>query len=80
MMAVLFALLLSLLSIYCFYFLTLGNDAKEREFEQALIANLRDFLLEHGAGFAFVGRQHYLEVAGDDFYTDLLFYHLKLHS
>lgn len=64
---------------YCFDFLTLGKDAKEREFEQALIANLRDFLLELGAGFAFVGRQHHLEVAGDDFYTDLLFYHLKLH-
>ena len=64
---------------YCFDFLTLGKDAKERELEQALIANLRDFLLELGAGFAFVGRQHHLEVAGDDFYTDLLFYHLKLH-
>lgn len=64
---------------YCFDFLTLREDAKEREFEQALIENLRDFLLELGAGFAFVGRQHHLEVAGDDFYTDLLFYHLKLH-
>jgi predicted nuclease of restriction endonuclease-like (RecB) superfamily len=64
---------------YCFDFLTLGKDAKERELEQALIENLRDFLLELGAGFAFVGRQHRLEVAGDDFYTDLLFYHLKLH-
>lgn len=64
---------------YCFDFLTLTKDAKERELEQALIVNLRDFLLELGAGFAFVGRQHHLEVDGDDFYTDLLFYHLKLH-
>ena len=64
---------------YCFDFLTIGKDVKERELEQALVANLRDFLLELGAGFAFVGRQHHLEVAGDDFYTDLLFYHLKLH-
>ena len=57
----------------------LTDDAKERELELALVANLRDFLLELGAGFAFVGRQHHLEVAGDDFYTDLLFYHVKLH-
>ena len=57
----------------------LTDDAKERELEQALIVNLRDFLLELGAGFAFIGRQHHLEVDGDDFYTDLLFYHVKLH-
>lgn len=64
---------------YSFDFLMLTDDAKERELELALVANLRDFLLELGAGFAFVGRQHHLEVAGDDFYTDLLFYHVKLH-
>ncbi len=64
---------------YYFDFITIGKDAKEREIEQALIVNLRDFLLELGAGFVFVGRQHHLEVVGDDFYTDPLFYHLKLH-
>ena len=37
------------------------------------------FLLELGAGFAFVGRQVHIEVGGDDFFIDLLFYHLKLH-
>ena len=42
--------------------------------------HLTKFLLELGAGFAFVGRQVHLEVGGDDFYIDLLFYHLKLHS
>jgi hypothetical protein len=51
---------------------------KERDLEKALIKNIRDFLLELGSGFAFVGQQFHLEVGGDDFYPDLLFYHLKL--
>ncbi|MBI3970068.1 MAG: DUF1016 domain-containing protein [Chloroflexi bacterium] len=63
---------------YNFDFLTLAVDARERELEQDLLAHLRKFLLELGAGFAFVGEQHHLEVAGEDFYIDLLFYHLRL--
>src|SRR5437867_2342352 len=63
---------------YNFDFLTLAADARERELQQGLLAHLRKFLLELGAGFAFVGEQHHLEVGGDDFYIDLLFYHLRL--
>jgi predicted nuclease of restriction endonuclease-like (RecB) superfamily len=63
---------------YNFDFLTLTADAHERELERGLLAHLRKFLLELGAGFAFVGEQHRLEVAGEDFYLDLLFYHLHL--
>lgn len=63
---------------YVFDFLTLADDARERELENALLEHLRDFLLELGAGFAFVGRQVRLEVGGEDFSIDLLFYHLKL--
>ncbi len=63
---------------YKLEFLTLDEDAKERDLEKALIQNIRDFLLELGSGFAFVGQQFHLEVGGDDFYPDLLFYHLKL--
>ncbi|HYX33971.1 MAG TPA: PDDEXK nuclease domain-containing protein [Oligoflexus sp.] len=63
---------------YKLEFLTLQQDAKERDLEKALIANIRDFLLELGNGFAFVGQQFHLEVGSDDFYPDLLFYHLKL--
>jgi len=63
---------------YNFDFLTLDADARERELEQGLLAHLRKFLLELGAGFAFVGQQHHLEVGAEDFYLDLLFYHLRL--
>jgi len=63
---------------YSFDFLTLAGDARERELEQGLLAHLRKFLLELGAGFAFVGEQHPLEVGGEDFHIDLLFYHLRL--
>jgi len=44
-----------------------------------LVKHLTQFMLELGKGFAFVGRQYHLEVGGEDFYLDLLFYHLKLH-
>lgn len=64
---------------YNLEFLTLKEAAKELDLERALIANMRDFLLELGTGFAFVGQQYRLQVGGDEFYTDLLFYHLKLH-
>ncbi|CAB3770876.1 Putative nuclease YhcG [Paraburkholderia humisilvae] len=63
---------------YIFDFLGLTEDAQERDIEQALTRHITRFLLELGAGFAFVGRQYRLEVAGDEFFIDLLFYHLKL--
>jgi len=63
---------------YVFDFLTLGPDAQERDLERGLIQHVRDFLLELGVGFAFVGSQVHLEVGGEDFYLDLLFFHLKL--
>ncbi len=63
-----------------FDFLTLADDARERELERGLIEHLRDFLLELGVGFAFVGSQYHFEVAGKDYYLDLLFYHLKLRA
>lgn len=64
---------------YVFDFLGLGEEAKERDIEDALVERLTRFMLELGKGFAFVGRQYHLEVGGEDFYIDLLFYHLKLH-
>jgi len=63
---------------YLFDFLSIGDDAHEREVERALIKHMEKFLLELGAGFSFVGRQYHIEVANRDFYIDLLFYHLKL--
>ena len=63
---------------YLFDFLGLGNDAHEREIETGLIGHITRFLLELGAGFAFVGRQFRLEVAGDEFFIDLLFHHMRL--
>jgi len=65
---------------YKFDFLSLGNEYKERDLENGLVEHITKFLLELGAGFAYVGRQYPLEVGGEDFYMDLLFYHLKLHS
>jgi len=63
---------------YLFDFLTLTEPFHERELETGLIRHLEKFLLELGQGFAFVGRQHHLEVGEQDFYIDLLFYHLRL--
>jgi predicted nuclease of restriction endonuclease-like (RecB) superfamily len=63
---------------YNFDFLTLTQNAQERDLERALLAHLRQFLVELGVGFAFVGSQVPLNVGGDDFRIDLLFYHLKL--
>lgn len=63
---------------YLFDFLGLGDDAQEREIENGLIRHITRFLLELGAGFAFVGRQFRLEVGGDEFFIDLLFYHTRL--
>lgn len=63
---------------YNFDFLTLDTEARERDLERGLLTHIRRFLLELGVGFAFVGSQYHLEVGGDDFYIDLLFYHLQL--
>ncbi len=68
----------SLKDPYRFDFLGLSDEAQEREVENALVKHVTEFLLELGAGFAFVGRQQLLEVGGDEFFIDLLFYHLKL--
>lgn len=65
---------------YIFDFLTLEEPFHERELETNLLRHLESFLLELGQGFAFVGRQLHLEVGDNDFYIDLLFYHLKLRS
>lgn len=63
---------------YHFDFLGLGDEAHERDIENALIRHITRFLLELGAGFAFVGKQVRIEVAGDEFFLDLLFYHTRL--
>jgi predicted nuclease of restriction endonuclease-like (RecB) superfamily len=63
---------------YTFDFLSLDREARERDFERGLIEHLRAFLLELGVGFAFVGSQVHLDVGDQDFYLDLLFYHLRL--
>ncbi len=63
---------------YVFDFLTLTEPFHESELETGLIRHLEKFLLELGQGFAFVGRQYHLDIGGDDFYIDLLFYHLRL--
>lgn len=63
---------------YLFDFLGTDMPRREVEIERQLTEHIQNFLLELGQGFAFVGRQVHLEVGGDDFYIDLLFYHLKL--
>ena len=68
----------SLKDPYRFDFLGLTDEAQEREVEHALVKHVTEFLLELGAGFAFVGRQVMLNLGGDEFFIDLLFYHLKL--
>src|SRR5207247_1455980 len=63
---------------YNFDFLTIAGEARERQLEQALIVHIRDFLLELGIGFAFIGSQYPIQVGGEEFRIDLLFYHLRL--
>lgn len=65
---------------YNFDFLSLEKGAHERELERGLIEHLKSFLLELGKGFAFVGSQYHLEIGNDDYYLDLLFYHLHLRA
>ena len=63
---------------YNFDFLMLGEDAHERDLERGLLVHLREFLVELGKGFSFVGSQYLLRAGDEDFYLDLLFYHLSL--
>jgi predicted nuclease of restriction endonuclease-like (RecB) superfamily len=63
---------------YNFDFLTLEEDAHERHLENGLMSHLKKFLVELGVGFAFVGSQYLIKIGSDEFYLDLLFYHLKL--
>jgi predicted nuclease of restriction endonuclease-like (RecB) superfamily len=63
---------------YNFDFLTLSSEALEKDLEAGLVEHIRKFLLELGVGFSFVGSQYRLEVGGEDFRIDLLFYHLRL--
>ncbi len=64
---------------YKFDFLSLGKEHTERELEADLIVHIAEFLLELGAGFAYIGRQVPLQVGERDFFLDLLFYHTRLH-
>lgn len=63
---------------YNFDFLTIGQEAKERDLEVALIDQIQKFLLELGQGFAYMGKQYPIHVGESDFFLDLLFYHTKL--
>jgi predicted nuclease of restriction endonuclease-like (RecB) superfamily len=65
---------------YKFDFLMLGTGSQERDLERGLPEHLRQFLLELGVGFAFVGSQHRLQVGSEEFFLDFLFYHLKLRA
>lgn len=63
---------------YTFDFMTMTGPFNERDVERQLTLHITQFLLELGKGFAFIGRQYHLEVAGNDYYIDLLFYHVTL--
>lgn len=63
---------------YKFDFLGIGHEAHEREIEGGLVRHIRQFLLELGVGFAFLGNQYRLQVGSEEFFVDLLFYHTKL--
>lgn len=65
---------------YNFDFLTLGPEAHERDLERGLLDHLRHFLLELGVGFAFLGSQYRIQVGDEEFFLDLLFYHVKLRA
>lgn len=65
---------------YIFDFITLKEEAKKQEIEQAMINKIKDVLIELGKGFAFVESQYKLTVDDRDYFIDLLFYHFKLRS
>ena len=60
-------------------FLGLSEEATERDLEQAILDNIKKFMLELGSGFSFLGQQYHLQVGEKDYYLDLLFYHVRLH-
>ena len=64
---------------YVFDFIPFKEDMVERDIERALVQDVTKLLLELGTGFAFLGNQYHLNVGGDDFYIDLLFYNLRQH-
>ena len=63
---------------YVFDFITKRRDITEHDIEQEMVKNVTKLLLELGTGFAFLGNQYHLEVGGEDFYIDLLFYNTRL--
>ncbi len=63
---------------YNFDFLSLGQEFSESDLQQSLLVHIRDFLIELGVGFAFVGSEYHIEIGNQDYYIDLLFYHLQL--
>jgi predicted nuclease of restriction endonuclease-like (RecB) superfamily len=63
---------------YIFDFMTMAQPYKEKDIENQLVQNITKFLLELGKGFAFIGQQYHLEIADNDYYIDLLFYHTRL--
>lgn len=65
---------------YIFDFIPFKEDMLERDIEEALVKDVTKLLLELGTGFAFLGHQYHLNVGGDDFYIDLLFYNLNLRA
>ncbi|WP_049728279.1 PDDEXK nuclease domain-containing protein [Dorea sp. D27] len=69
----------SLKNPYSFDFLSMRENYDEKDLEDALVSQITQFLLELGTGFSYVGRQIHLQVGEQDFYLDLLFYHIKLH-
>lgn len=64
---------------YNFSFIGMVALQNELDIEKSLTSKITDFLLEMGRGFAYIGRQYHISVDGDDYYIDLLMYHLKLH-
>ncbi|OGU12188.1 MAG: hypothetical protein A2X61_08405 [Ignavibacteria bacterium GWB2_35_12] len=63
---------------YIFDFINVSAKAQEKDIEEQLTNHITKFLLELGQGFAFVGRQFHIEIGSEDYYIDLLFYHIKL--
>lgn len=63
---------------YIFDFITTSEETQERHIQRALLANIQRFLLELGIGFSFVGSEYHLVVGDEDYYLDLLFYHIRL--
>lgn len=63
---------------YVFDFLDISKNYSEKTLQKALVSSLKDFILELGAGFTFIGEEYRLSVGNDDFYIDLLFFHRKL--